>query len=277
MSIQWAPKQYAKAVDHHRKHDADFLFDVHPATDWKILDVGCGVADFTEKLCDLVLDGLVVGVDSSTEMIDLASKRVQSNLQFQVAAAEKLGDVDLPGPFDLIVSRACLHWVPISDHPAVLAGMAKHLRPGGRIRLEFGGAGNIPRSLSQMLAVAGNEPFASHFPNPLNPWCFMTPGKYLELLMDSSFDEDSSRVWSVGQLRSMGVDDEGLRNWFTSQVAISVTHHLPLHLRAQYEDAVMQRILPLCRRVDGSTAEIYVRLNVDACLKDRQEEVAPKM
>ncbi len=48
----------------------------------------------------------------------------------------------------------------------------------------------------------------------------------------------------------MGVDDEGFQNWFTSQVASSVTRHLPLHLRAEYEDAVMKRILPLCRRLD---------------------------
>ncbi len=82
----------------------------------------------------------------------------------------------------------------MSDRPIVLAEIAKHLRPGGRIRIEFGGTRNIPRTLSQMLAVAGNEQFASHFPSPLNRWCFMTAGKYFELLMDSALDEDSARV-----------------------------------------------------------------------------------
>ena len=47
--------------------------------------------------------GIVLGVDSSPEMIDLAGKKVRSNIRFQVAAAKNLGDVDLLGPFDLIV------------------------------------------------------------------------------------------------------------------------------------------------------------------------------
>ena len=271
MATQWSATEYAKNVQHHRRHDAEFMRDIHPSKHWNILDVGCGIGDFTEQLCDLVPEGQVVGIDSSKEMIELASKRKRDNLQFRLASAEKLIGMELGGPFDLVVSRACLHWVRLSDHASVLAGMAEQLRAGGRMRLEFGGAGNIARTMKQMVSVGSKQTYKSYLPNSLIPWDFPTPGQYLEFVMNSEFEEESANVWSVAQLRSMG-DEQGLRSWFTSQVAISVTRYLPRELRKQYEDDVMREIMPLCRRADGSTAEIYVRLNVDA-VKTRRNTV----
>jgi len=261
---EWSATSYASNVDHHRRHDGEFIDDLHPASDARILDIGCGVGDFTESLAELVPEGRVVGIDSSASMLAEASQRRRPNLEFGQCDAQHLAGADLGGPFDLIVSRACLHWVPGEDHRAVLAGAASQLRSGGRLRAEFGGAGNIPRTLPHMLAVAAQPPFAAELPSPLAPWYFATPGEYLDLLLASPFDDAQTRVWSAAQLRVMGEDDEGLKSWFRSQVGISVTHLLPERLAGRYEAEVLDRIVAPCRRPDGSTAEIYVRLNVDA-------------
>ena len=43
--------------------------------------------------------------------------------------------------FDAVFSNAALHWV--RDHDAMLAGVYRALKPGGRFVAEFGGHGNI--------------------------------------------------------------------------------------------------------------------------------------
>jgi SAM-dependent methyltransferase len=52
-------------------------------------------------------------------------------------------DVDLDEPVDAIVSTAALHWV--ADHDRLWARLAGALRPGGRLEMQCGGAGNVAR------------------------------------------------------------------------------------------------------------------------------------
>jgi SAM-dependent methyltransferase len=50
-------------------------------------------------------------------------------------------DLAFDAEFDAVFSNAALHWMP--DLSAVLAGVHRALRPGGRFVGEFAGAGNI--------------------------------------------------------------------------------------------------------------------------------------
>ena len=61
-------------------------------------------------------------------------------------AADSTRDIDaeqLPfeREFDAVFSNAALHWV--RDHDAMLTGVHRALKPGGRFVAEFGGHGNI--------------------------------------------------------------------------------------------------------------------------------------
>jgi len=53
--------------------------------------------------------------------------------------------------FDAVFSNAALHWM--SDHDAVLRGVYRALKPGGPIRAECGGQGNIAAIRVALLAV----------------------------------------------------------------------------------------------------------------------------
>jgi trans-aconitate methyltransferase len=267
-ATDWSAEAYARTAGHHRRYDREFIEDLQPARDAHILDLGCGIGDFTEQLAALVPSGRVVGIDSSPSMIERAERRARPGLEFRHGQVERLDEIDLGGRFDLIVSRACLHWVPAIHQPDVLTGVARALSPGGRFRASFGGAGNIPRTLSRMLTVAASEPYRSHLPEPFEPWYFATPGHYFDLLLDSPFAGSEMRVWSVAQLRDLG-DEASFRSWFRAQVALSVIRLLPEDLHARYENEVLSRLLPRCHLDDGSYAEIYVRINVDARLSAR--------
>ena len=99
----------------------------------RILDVGCGEGSLTSRI--VAAGASVVGIDVSEEMIAAAKAR---GLDARLIDAERL---PFDGEFDAVFSNAALHWV--RDHDAMLAGVHRALKPGGRFVAEFGGHGNI--------------------------------------------------------------------------------------------------------------------------------------
>jgi ubiquinone biosynthesis O-methyltransferase len=96
----------------------------------RVLDVGCGDGEFAVELKKR--GAMVVGIDSSAEMIDAAKKRSKlqnAEVNFQVAMAEHL-----PFPaehFDVVTAITILCFV--DDAAPVFREIARVLRPGGRL------------------------------------------------------------------------------------------------------------------------------------------------
>jgi ubiquinone/menaquinone biosynthesis C-methylase UbiE len=98
----------------------------------RVLDVGCGPGFYVAELLERVGPrGAVVGVDSSPQMLGLASRRCEQRgeVAFHQAEATSL-PVDDAG-FDAVLSVQVLEYVP--DVAAALAEMHRALRPGGRL------------------------------------------------------------------------------------------------------------------------------------------------
>jgi SAM-dependent methyltransferase len=99
----------------------------------RVLDLGCGAGDAAFVAADLVgPGGSVVGVDRSPDALARARLRAGQRGLTQVQFIE--GDIHDPvpgGPFDAIVERVVLLWVP--DPAIVLRRQATVLRPGGLV------------------------------------------------------------------------------------------------------------------------------------------------
>jgi ubiquinone/menaquinone biosynthesis C-methylase UbiE len=97
----------------------------------QVLDVGCGAGALTVEAARRVgPQGRVVGLDISSEMIEVARRRwAESNLEWLVADA---GEADLsPEAFDAIISRFGLMFFP---HPeAAFRRLRMACRTGGRL------------------------------------------------------------------------------------------------------------------------------------------------
>lgn len=106
---------------------------LNPKAGERILDVGCGEGSLTRKIIEA--GATVVGVDASAEMIAAATAR---GIDARLIDAERL---PFEHEFDAVFSNAALHWV--RNHDAMLAGVHRALKPGGRFVAEFGGHGNI--------------------------------------------------------------------------------------------------------------------------------------
>ena len=76
-----------------------------------------------------------MAVDGSAEQVEAARAR---GLDARVEKAENLS---FAGEFDAVFSNAVLHWV--RDQDAMLSGVFRALRPGGRFVGELGGAGCV--------------------------------------------------------------------------------------------------------------------------------------
>ena len=107
---------YAKADFEEPHRRVIELFDIEfPGTEIKgaILDLGCGPGDITFRFAERFPDAVIVGVDGSAAMIELANKRkareqgIADKVTFIAGAIP--GEALPGGPYDLIVSNSLLH------------------------------------------------------------------------------------------------------------------------------------------------------------------------
>jgi SAM-dependent methyltransferase len=97
----------------------------------------------------------VVGTDLSPEMVQLAAS-LHPEIEFHVAGGDELPFED--GSFDAVVASFLMPHV--ADLPAVVAEMARVVRPGGRLALSTWDpdAPGFLRSLMEAIAAAGAKP-----------------------------------------------------------------------------------------------------------------------
>ncbi|MFP5248444.1 MAG: class I SAM-dependent methyltransferase [Acidobacteriota bacterium] len=134
MPQTWNPAAYAQHGAFVPALAGGVLEWLAPQRGERILDLGCGDGQLTERL--IASGAEVRGVDASPQMAAAARARGIDAIQ---ASAEALPFAD--ASFDAVFSNAVLHWV--RDHDAMLAAVHRVLRPGGRFVAEFGGHGNI--------------------------------------------------------------------------------------------------------------------------------------
>ena len=101
-------------------------------------------------------------------------------------------------PFDVVMSRSVLHWVPERDHRAILEQCKRVLRPGGTLRIECGGGDNVREIVAFLddvtASIAGARAVRA-------PWTFLHAGAYLDMLLDVGFDVSDGFVRTVAQRR----------------------------------------------------------------------------
>ena len=256
----WDGTAYAANTAHHRAYDNGYLATTPLRPGDRALDLGCGSGDLTATIAELVgVDGHVVGVDAQPSMLDEARMRARANQSFVLSPVQGLDDAFGPehdATFDVVLSRAVLHWVPAADLPGVYRSAARLLKPGGWFRVECGGAGNIPKPLALM------DDVSTTLGGPTCPWNFADPASALDGLEAAGLDavtDDRAFVRCVGQRRQF--DETTLTGWLDSQVLHAYEAWLPEATHAEFRQTVKARLEEL-RRADGTFDQTWVRLDL---------------
>jgi len=108
---------------------------LNPQPGERILDVGCGTGQLTQKISESGAN--VLGLDASPDMIGQARQNYPG-LKCVLADAATM---KFESEFDAVFSNAALHWM--LDRAGVAAGVARALKKGGRFVAEMGGKGNV--------------------------------------------------------------------------------------------------------------------------------------
>lgn len=212
-----------------------------------ILDVGCGDGALTEQIA--ATGAVVKGVDNSPAMLDAARKR---GLDVEQHSADAL---PYRAQFDAVFSNAALHWLSADRHPALLAGIHRALKPGGRFVAEMGGQGNIAAirvALSAVFARHGidtEEAAASYYPSP---------GVYRRLLEQTGFT-----ITSIELIPRPTPLPSGLETWLTT-FRNGVLDQLSPKDRTKALSDTVRLLEPVLRDGDGNWVADYVRLRFSA-------------
>jgi SAM-dependent methyltransferase len=214
----------------------------------RILDLGCGDGVLTEKI--LASGAAVVGVDTAPDMVNAAKNR---GLDAHVMDGVSLR---FNSEFDAVFSNAALHWMK-SDPDAVIAGVARALKPGGRFVAEMGGHGCIAAITVAIVAVMARYAIDVR---PLIPWYFPTVADYQPRLERSGFIVDYIEL--IPRPTALPTNMAG----FLEVFAASLFAHLPAEQRMAARDEVIELLrLVLCDEQGRWTGD-YIRLRFAAHL-----------
>ena len=246
---RWDPVQYRRWASYVPELGRDVVELLDPRPGERLLDLGCGDGALTAHLAESGCS--VLGVDRSADFVAAARGRGLSALQ---ADARHLAGPDLrAGSFDAVFSNAVLHW--ISDAAAVVAGVRRLLRAGGRFVGEFGGAGNIATvrdALHRSLRRRGVDAAAR------DPWYFPTAAEYRRVLEAHGFEVAEIRLFP----RPTPVPGT-LTEWMDT-FAAAFLDGLEPGTRQAIEAEVSAAAAPRLRGPDGAWTVDYVRLRFRA-------------
>jgi len=131
IELSWSAKQYVAFEDERTRPVRDLLAALPPIDAHSVIDLGCGPGNSTEVLAACYPQASVSGIDSSSDMIEAARRRLP-RIRFAVEDLQAWKDA---GPFDVILANAVLQWV--AHHESLLPALTAKLAPGGALALQM--------------------------------------------------------------------------------------------------------------------------------------------
>jgi trans-aconitate 2-methyltransferase len=157
-TMSWSARQYTTFENERTRPVRDLLAAVPEVDARSVVDIGCGPGNSTELLAARYPHATVRGLDSSSDMIEAARKRLP-HVRFDLA---DIGAWNEPGPFDVILANAVLQWVP--NHATLLPALLAKLSPGGSLAVQ------VPDNLEEpahrlMREIAASGPWSGKLAN----------------------------------------------------------------------------------------------------------------
>lgn len=227
--MTWNPEVYLRHADDRGRPFLDLIARVD-VTPYSIVDLGCGPGQLTPVLQERWPHAVIVGVDSSAEMIEAATQRDDGPTVSYVHADATTWAPAMP--VDLIVSNAMFQWVP--DQLEVIRRLTAHVAPGGAFALQVPNNADAPSHVL-LRELASRSPYAE-YTEGLAEVRGTDPRTYVELFSELSNGLGwSVDAWETTYLHVLTGDDP-VFSWVSGTGARPVLQALPDDLRPRFEN-----------------------------------------
>ncbi|MEZ5593718.1 MAG: methyltransferase domain-containing protein [Gammaproteobacteria bacterium] len=242
----WSAERYARNARFVAELGSPVVELLAPRPGERILDLGCGDGALTVQLERA--GASVVGVDSAPDLIAAAqSLGLDARLMDARHAASQL----------LVIYQTVLHWMLQPD--AVLVGVKRALKPGGRFVAEFGGHGNVAAIVVALLAVLARRGIDGV---PLMPWYFPSDQDYRQKLEQHGFVVRDIQL--IPRPTPLPTDMAGWLDTFTE----SFFRPLSEQDRAAAQAEVLALLRPVLCDSQGQWTADYMRLRFAAVVAE---------
>lgn len=231
----WNPAQYARFRDERSLPFFDLLSLVRPRDGMRVVDLGCGSGELTQRMHGQLVAKETLGIDTSDAMLAMAAARAGSGVRFE---KRDIATFTAEPPFDLVFSNAAIHWV--DDHPRLLGRLAAMLAPGGQLAVQ------IPANddhLSHTVAreLGREEPFREALGGHERVFPNLKLDAYAALLHRLGFREQVVRMNVYPHLLPARED---VIEWVKGSLLTDYEKRLPRELWPRFLDAYRERLLP---------------------------------
>ncbi|RYE11887.1 MAG: class I SAM-dependent methyltransferase [Sphingobacteriaceae bacterium] len=203
--MKWNAELYDQKHNFVYQYGENFLQMLEAKPGEQILDLGCGSGYLTDVIRQE--GAIVLGVDSSAEMIEKAKKNYPETA-FKVADATRLG---FDASFNAVFSNAVLHWIKAENQPEMLNAVFMALKSGGRFVAEMGGKGNVGLMISTLRKVLNQHDYPQQA--AMDYLFFPSVGAYTSMLETAGFKV----IYAAHFDRETLLQDqaEGVKKWIT--------------------------------------------------------------
>ncbi|MFA5236396.1 MAG: methyltransferase domain-containing protein [Methanoregula sp.] len=258
--FQWDPADYAKSSPAQKQWARELIQKIPLSGRERVLDIGCGDGTVTAAIAECVPEGSVLGLDRSPGMIRFAREQfphdAYPNLSFAEGDARALG---FYGEFDIVFSNAALHWV--YDHGPVLAGIARALRPGGRMIVQMGGKDNAAQVRAALDTLLAEPGWSRYFDDFSFRYGFFSPSEYRPWLETAGLLP--VRVELIPKEMVYPARD-GFCGWFRT-TWLPYLERVPEARRCEFVDALADRFFALYPPDPAGAVHVkMMRLEVEA-------------
>lgn len=223
----WDPATYLAFADHRTRPFLELISAVplEATAVRRIVDLGCGPGHLTKYLRRRWPDAEIIGIDSSSEMIDQANTTNDDpQVRYEVADVTTWTTTD---PVDLLVSNAMLQWV--DDQWAVLGRLLADLSPAA---VAIGVPDNSDAPAHRLLyELADREPYAAHL-SDARRLPALPPELYLRFFSERSL---TVNAWATTYLQIL-VGDDPVFDWISGTGARPFLQGLDDELGPRFAD-----------------------------------------
>ena len=202
--MSWSAAQYVKFEAERNRPIFDLLARIPDADIRTAVDIGCGPGNSTEWLKARFPDAQVTGLDSSTDMVEAARKRLPQ-IDFQVA---DITTWQAETPVDLILANAVLQWLP--DHEALFPRLIGMLNPGGVLAIQ------MPDNLDEpshrlMREVAADGPWKDKLVGAADSRAERRPAEWYYGILKDMAEVD---IWRTTYYHTLEGGADAIVEWF---------------------------------------------------------------